>query len=175
MTNTLLDFESAETGRILMEIKPFPLEETLRECLAFYSPCGPETRAASIGPVPPGVMVKGDREKVMEVLDNLVYNALKFTPAEGIIRLSGRWDRGTVEISVSDSGQGIPKEKLRNLFNQEKIVATLDAHARIGLGMIICKKLVEFQNGKLRVNSVPGKGTPVVFTLPAEQIPIMGK
>jgi K+-sensing histidine kinase KdpD len=56
----------------------------------------------------------------MEILDNLVYNALKFTPAKGSIRLSGKKEKGGVEITVSDSGQGIPEEKLRNLFNQEK-------------------------------------------------------
>jgi signal transduction histidine kinase len=168
MTNTLLDYEAAETGRIRLEVNPFPLEETLRECLEFFIPYAEQKRVRlRLDPVPPGIMVKGDREKVREILDNLLYNALKFTPAEGIIRLSGRKDMGTVEISVSDSGQGMTEEKLRNLFNQEKIAATLDAHARIGLGMMICKKLVEVQGGKIRVNSVPGKGTTVFFTLPS--------
>ena len=168
MTNTLLDYEAAETGRIRLEIKPFPLEETLRECMAFYSPyAGQKHVRLLLEPVSSGIMVKGDREKVMEILDNLVYNALKFTPAKGSIRLSGKKDKGDVEITVSDSGQGIPEEKLRNLFNQENMVATLDAHARLGLGMTICKKLVEAQNGKIRVNSILRKGTTVSFTLPS--------
>ncbi len=168
MTNTLLDHEAAETGRIRLEIKPFPLEETLRECMVFYGPYAEQKRVRlQLEPVSPGVTVKGDREKVMEILDNLVYNALKFTPAKGSIRLSGKKEKGGVEITVSDSGQGIPEEKLRNLFNQEKMVATLDAHARLGLGMMICKRLVEAQGGKLIVNSILGKGTTVSFTLPA--------
>ena len=168
MANTLLDHEAAETGRIRLEIKPFPLEETLRECMVFYGPYAEQKRVRlQLEPVSPGVTVKGDREKVMEILDNLVYNALKFTPAKGSIRLSGKKEKGGVEITVSDSGQGIPEEKLRNLFNQEKMVATLDAHARLGLGMMICKKLVEAQGGKMIVNSILGKGTTVSFTLPA--------
>ncbi|MBE0602854.1 MAG: hypothetical protein IH611_04390 [Deltaproteobacteria bacterium] len=169
MANTLLDYEAAETGRIRAEIKPFPLEETLQDCMAFYKSYADQKHVRiSLEPGSDGIMVKGDREKVMEILDNLLYNALKFTPANGSIHLSGKKDMGIAEIAVSDSGQGIPEEKLRNLFNPENMVATLDAHARLGLGMMICKKLVEAQNGKIQVNSVLGKGTTVSFSLPSE-------
>jgi len=169
MANTLLDYEAAETGRFRTEIKPFPLEEALQDCMAFYKPYADQKHVRlSLEQESGGIMVKGDREKVMEILDNLLYNALKFTPAKGSIHLSGRKDKGVAEIAVSDSGQGIPEEKLKNLFNPENMVATLDAHARLGLGMMICKKLVEAQEGKIQVNSVLGKGTTVSFSLPSD-------
>ena len=116
--------------------------------------------------IPHGVTVAADRGKVMEILDNLLYNALKFTPSQGTIRLSGKKEDGFAVICVSDSGAGIPKEKLRKIFDQEEMVATLDSHARLGLGLTICKRLVEAQKGKIRIVSVPGEGTQVHFSLP---------
>jgi len=103
----------------------------------------------------------------MEILDNLVYNALKFTPSRGTIRLSSKKEGGFAVICVSDTGAGIPKEKLLKIFDQGDIVATLDSSARLGLGLTICKRLVEAQKGKIRIDSDPGKGTQVHFSFPA--------
>ncbi|MBE0669572.1 MAG: response regulator [Anaerolineales bacterium] len=168
MAHTLLDFEAAETGRIRLEIRPFSLEDALLECADFYRPYADQKDIRlSLDIDGPKIMVKGDRVKVMEILDNLIYNALKFTPVHGSIRLSGKKERGEATISVSDSGPGIPKEKLRKLFSRDDMVATLDSHARLGLGMTICKKLVEAQQGKIWVESTLGKGTDVFFSLPA--------
>ena len=168
MTGTLLDYEAAESGSIRLDIRPFPLADMLKDCVAFYRQYAEQKQ---IHIVLEGdsrnVTVAGDRGKVMEILDNLLYNALKFTPSQGTIRLSGKLEDGFAVICVSDSGAGIPKEKLRNLLDQGDIVATLDSNARLGLGLTICKRLVEAQKGKIRIDSVPGEGTQVRFSLPA--------
>jgi signal transduction histidine kinase len=168
MASTLLDYEAAESGSIRLDIRPFPLSDILKECIAFYRPYVEQKKVQLVLEGDSrGVTVAGDRGKVMEILDNLLYNALKFTPSQGTIRLSGRKEDGFAVICVSDSGAGIPKEKLRKLFDQEDMVATVDSHARLGLGLTICKHLVEAQKGKIRIDSVPGKGTQVYFSLPA--------
>ena len=168
MAGTLLDYEAAESGSIRLDIRPFPLVDTLKDCIAFYRPYAEQKKVQLVLEGDPrGVTVSGDRGKVMEILDNLLYNALKFTPSQGTIRLSGKKEDGFAVICVSDSGAGIPKEKLRKIFDQEDMVATLDSHARLGLGLTICKRLVEAQKGKIRIDSVPGKGTQVHFSLPA--------
>jgi signal transduction histidine kinase len=168
MTSTLLDYEAAESGSIRLDINPFPLAETLKECVAFYRPYAKEKKVhLALDGDSRGVTVLGDRGKVMEILDNLLYNALKFTPSHGTIRLSGAKEDGFAVISVSDSGAGIPGEKLRKIFDQVDMVATLDSNARLGLGLTICKRLVEAQNGKIRINSVLGKGTQVHLSLPS--------
>ena len=168
MTGTLLDYEAAESGAIRLDIRPFPLADALRECVAFYRPYAEQKKVHLALEGDSGdLSVIGDRGKVMEILDNLLYNALKFTPALGTIRLSGRKEDGFAVICVSDSGAGIPKEKLRKIFDPVEIVATLDAHARLGLGLTICKRLVEAQKGKIRIDSVPGEGTQVHFSLPS--------
>ena len=115
---------------------------------------------------PDGVTVLGDRGKVMQILDNLLYNALKFTPSHGSIQLSGAKEDGLAVITVIESGAGITKEKLRKIFEQSGTVATIDSHARLGLGLTICKRLVEAQKGKIRIDSIPGKGTQISFSLP---------
>jgi signal transduction histidine kinase len=167
MAGTLFDYEAAESGSIRLDIRPFPLSDTLEECIAFYRPYANQKKVQLLLEGDSrGVGVSGDRGKVMEILDNLLYNALKFTPSQGTIRLSGRREDGFAVICVSDSGAGIPKEKLRKIFDQGEMVATLDSHARLGLGLTICKRLVEAQKGKIRIDSVPGKGTQVHFSLP---------
>ena len=167
MANTLLDAEAAESGSIRLEVAPFPLVEALKECVALYSQSAEQKKIQLVLEGDShGVIVSGDRGKVMEILDNLLYNALKFTPSQGTIRLSGWKEDGFAVICVSDSGAGIPKEKLRKIFDLGDMVATLDAHARLGLGLTICKRLVEAQKGKIRIDSVPGKGTQVHFSLP---------
>jgi signal transduction histidine kinase len=168
MASTLLDYEAAESGSIRLDIRPFPLSDSLKECVAFYRPYAEQKKVQLVLEGDSrGVTISGDRGKVMEILDNLLYNALKFTPSKGTIRLSGRKEDGFAVICVSDSGAGIPKEKLRKIFDQGNMVATLDSHARLGLGLTICKRLVEAQKGKIRIDSVPGKGTQVHFSLPA--------
>jgi signal transduction histidine kinase len=168
MASTLLDYEAAESGSIRLDIRPFPLSDSLKECVAFYRPYAEQKKVRLVLEGDSrGVTISGDRGKVMQILDNLLYNALKFTPSQGTIRLSGRKEDRFAVICVSDSGAGIPKEKLRKIFDQGEIVATLDSHARLGLGLTICKRLVEAQKGKIRIDSVPGKGTQVHFSLPA--------
>jgi len=168
MASTLLDYEAAESGSIRMDIRPFPLSDALKECVAFYRAYAEQKKVhLALEGDARGVKVAGDRGKVMQILDNLLYNALKFTPSLGTIRLSVKKEDGFAVICVSDSGVGIPKEKLRKIFDQGDMVATLDSHARLGLGLTICKRLVEAQKGKIRIDSVPGKGTQVYFSLPA--------
>ena len=167
MASTLLDYEAAESGSIRLEIRPFPLADALKDCIAFYLPYAEQKKVKLVLEGDSrGVTVAGDRGKVMEILDNLLYNALKFTPSQGTIRLSGRREEGLAVICVSDSGAGIPEEKLQRIFEQGGMVATLDSHARLGLGLTICKRLVEAQKGKIRIDSALGKGTQVRFSLP---------
>ncbi len=168
MTSTLLDYEAAESGSLRLDIRPFPLAETLKECIAFYRPYAEKKKVhLALEGDSRVVTVLGDRGKVLEILDNLLYNALKFTPPHGTIQLSGMQEDGFAVISVTDTGAGIPKEKLRKIFDPAEMVATLDSSARLGLGLTICKRLVEAQKGKIRIDSVSGKGTQVSFSLPA--------
>jgi signal transduction histidine kinase len=109
--------------------------------------------------------VYADRHRVLQVLSNLIGNAMKFTPQDGMITYRAESQDGSVRITVADTGPGIPKENLGDIFNpywQAKRTARLGA----GLGLPIAKGVVESHGGRMWVESEPGKGTKFSFTLP---------
>jgi signal transduction histidine kinase len=112
--------------------------------------------------VPP---VYADRHRVLQVLSNLIGNAMKFTPPGGVITCRAESDDGKVLVTVADTGPGIPRENLGDIFNpywQAKRTARLGA----GLGLPIAKGIVESHGGRIWVESEPGNGTKFFFTLP---------
>jgi signal transduction histidine kinase len=103
----------------------------------------------------------------MQVLENLLYNAVKFTPPRGEIRVGARAeDGGTAMIWVRDTGIGISKKVQERIFDSQGSGYDKDGSARMGLGLAICRRLIEIQNGKIWLESDPGKGTIVTFSLP---------
>lgn len=112
--------------------------------------------------------VYADRNKLEEVLTNLISNAVKYSPDGGTIRVSAEPDGEWVRVSVSDEGVGIPPEHLRNLFEKFHRVPG-EERARVpgtGIGLYLCRQLVEGHGGRIWVDSQPGRGTTVHFTLP---------
>ncbi len=112
--------------------------------------------------------INGDRDKLHQVLNNLVYNAIKFTPSGGCISVDTMvvTDEG-IQVSVRDTGCGICLEEQSKVFNrfykgESSSVGTEGA----GLGLAITKSLVELHGGKIWVESTPGKGSRFSFTLP---------
>jgi signal transduction histidine kinase len=168
MASTLLDFEAAQRGQLLTDNRPFDLDTLLKECAVFYRPYAEQKRVTiSVEAGLPRLIARGDSDRVLQVLDNLIYNAIKFTPPEGEIRIGARTDEGkSVTAWVQDTGAGIPKPELDRIFTDKRVADTRNACARIGLGLNICKKLLEVQNGKIWLESEPGKGTKVYFSLP---------
>ncbi|MBS1993847.1 MAG: PAS domain S-box protein [Cyanobacteria bacterium SZAS LIN-3] len=111
-----------------------------------------------------------DNNRIIQVLINLVSNALKFTEPGGTVSVSGRFDGKTdfVEIAVTDTGRGIPPEKLKSIFGRYEQVEESDAAVQggAGLGLAICKRIVEEHGGSIGVESTPGRGSRFWFTLP---------
>jgi len=169
MANTLLDYEAAKKGNLHIVPKEFELNNVLKECVSFYRPYAEQKRISlSLEKNLPHLKAKGDPGRVLQILDNLVYNAIKFTPSDGEIRIGARAEDGRFATAwVQDTGLGIPKSLIDNIFSEKQVVTGKDASARIGLGLNICKRLVEVQDGKIWLESGPGKGTTVFFSLPA--------
>ena len=168
MANTLLDYEAAHRGKLLVDIKPFDLCKVINDTVAFYKPFAEQKQIRlELESKHPALRVKGDPERVTQILDNLIYNAIKFTPRDGQIFVGARPGDGRyVTACIADSGKGIPKGQLDKIFSEERIVSGNDAYARIGLGLNICRKLIEIQDGKIWLESESGKGTKVFFSLP---------
>jgi signal transduction histidine kinase len=106
-----------------------------------------------------------DHDRVLQVLGNLVSNAIKFTPAGGKISLLLVVSGAEALLTVADTGAGIPQDKLEKIF--ERFTQLLPTDRRgLGLGLYISRCLVEAQGGRIWATSVPGEGSSLSFTLP---------
>ncbi|MGR3766322.1 cell wall metabolism sensor histidine kinase WalK [Rossellomorea sp. NS-SX7] len=114
------------------------------------------------------MFVEIDQDKITQVLDNIISNALKYSPEGGTITFTVKENNGFIEISVSDQGLGIPKENLEKIF--ERFYRVDKARSRqmggTGLGLAIAKEMISAHGGDIWATSVEGKGTTITFTLP---------
>jgi signal transduction histidine kinase len=116
-------------------------------------------------------MVYADKNMVSTILRNLISNAIKFTNRNGNISVEEDQNPDVTVITVCDTGVGIDQETLQNLFKlSEKVSLSGTENERgTGLGLILCKEFIEQNNGKIWVESEPGKGSSFKFTLPTHQ------
>jgi len=111
-----------------------------------------------------------DAKRIRQVLDNLINNAIKYSPQGTVVTISAKKVSGEVLISVSDHGTGIPPEELTNIFDrmyriEQRLYSGVDG---LGLGLYICRRLVEAHSGRIWVESKLGEGSTVFFTLPLD-------
>ncbi len=116
----------------------------------------------------PDLSIYADEHRLVQVLINLISNAIKFSPQDGTISVTAQALPGAVEVSVIDNGRGVPKEQLKSVFERFKQVEASDASARggSGLGLTICKALIELHSGLIAVESEEGSGSRFYFQIP---------
>ena len=122
--------------------------------------------------VGPEISVFADKKMTETILRNLISNAIKFTYPNGTISASSEPDNDFVVIKVIDTGVGIKTEKLSELFQADKVQSTWGTakETGTGLGLLVCKELVERQYGKIWVESKEDEGTTFYFSLPATSV-----
>ena len=170
LTDDLTDLSNIELGRISLRIEPADLTEVTESALAIIQPragSGRVTVEASFPADMPEVLA--DRDRLAQILINLVDNAVKYTPAGGHVWVEAqRLPSGMVEVAVRDTGVGVPKADLPRLT--ERFYRVDKARSRelggTGLGLAIVKHLVLAHGGELGIESELWKGTTVRFTLP---------
>lgn len=172
LIDDLLEFERLKSGHTVMELEACNAEDLL---LQLEDTMGPVAERAGvdlevgISSVP----MRADPDRVIQVLLNLVGNALKFTPAGGGVRVSARAESGGVRFEVADSGRGIPAPMRERIFERFRQVSRSDAIDKggSGLGLAICRGLVEAHGGRIGVESQEGQGSTFWFTLPSPGAP----
>jgi signal transduction histidine kinase len=148
-----------------VDLEPLQLGSMIAEvCRDFEPTARSKDIAITVTPLA-DVAVRADRDKVEQVLHNLLHNAVKFTPSRGdIVVESGTADEDEVVITVADTGCGIPGDHREKIF--EKFYrAPSHVQEGAGLGLAITKSLVEMQGGRIWVESEPGRGSRFSFTL----------
>jgi signal transduction histidine kinase len=164
----LLFCAQVEAGKLTLESGEVDIDEIVEESVQAATPTAAAksiTLTSELGGIP---IIEGDRVRLAQVLDNLVSNAVKFTPPGGAVTVTTRALPGEVEILVADTGMGIPAAELPNLFRRfyrtERATAT--AIPGTGLGLAIAKAIVTGHGGRIRVESADGDGTTFRLILP---------
>ena len=171
LINDVLDFAKLEAGRLAFEYTSFTLAEGLSAVVALIEPqaLAHQLRFELVGG-DSRIRVRADRDKVLQIVLNLVSNALKFTPPGGRIAVEWSTEDGRAMIRVSDTGAGIPVDKLDAVFEPFVQVGrnTHGASHGTGLGLTISRDLARRMNGDLAVESTLGKGSTFTLVLPLE-------
>ncbi|MDY7015846.1 MAG: ATP-binding protein, partial [Cyanobacteriota bacterium] len=168
LVNDLLDFSNLKNNKLSLQIAPMGIKEAVKIVLAVSQHLKGEKNLKLIDEIDPNIpLVRADENRVQQILQNLVGNAIKFTE-EGEIRVSARECDRFLEISVSDTGIGIPQEKLDRIFIafEQGDGSIARKYGGTGLGLAIVKKLVELHGGTVGVASEAGYGSTFTFTLP---------
>lgn len=173
LIDNLLDSSRLETGALGMTLEPIKLSTLLRDSVSRTKSAYPEMDIRlELGDDTPTLNV--DPTRVAQVVDNLLSNAHKYAPDAPVVIRSTRFDN-QVRIEVEDSGPGVPAEHVPHLFERFYRVPDQKAAARgTGLGLYICRKIIEAHSGEIGIHSEEGTGTRIYFTLPikhAQPIP----
>jgi signal transduction histidine kinase len=165
--NDVLDLAKVEAGRLELERSTFSVSRTVADAVAFVRARAAQHRIALSEQLDPELgEIEADQRKVKQVLINLLWNAVKFTPDGGRVAVSGHRTDGEVTIEVSDTGVGIPPGDLARIFREFGQTASARGHEGTGLGLALAKRIVELHGGRIWVESNVGQGSTFRFTLP---------
>jgi signal transduction histidine kinase len=172
LINDVLDLSVIEAGKTELRPTSFSVGSLLREVTDTLKPMGEEKRIdMQIASTQADLIVWADRDKVTQVLTNLIGNAIKFTPDRGKVTVmaSSKGD-GWLQVSITDTGPGIPAQEASKIFDEFYQMSRpgREKSKGVGLGLAISKKLVEMHGGKMRLDSFVGRGSSFSFTLPAQ-------
>jgi signal transduction histidine kinase len=166
MVDALLDIQKIAHGKLPVHPCRGDVCELLHESVRLFGPIAANKSCLLIADICPGPLwALFDHDRLLQVLSNLIGNAIKFTPPGGTITLSGQRHDGQVSISVSDNGPGIAEQDQAKLFKEFSQVQ--EHESGLGLGLFIAKSIVEAHGGHIRVASTLGQGSTFTFSLAA--------
>lgn len=167
LIGSLLDAEGIEDGRLVVRANWFQAAEVVQDALETFEPAAQARAVLLVADVQPAdLRVYADRGRLLQLLSNLIGNAMKFTPSGGGVTIKIRAEAQTVRYQVSDTGIGIPREELPRVFDRYWTSDASDLGG-VGLGLYITKGIVEAHGGQIWVESKAGAGSCFTFELPA--------
>jgi PAS domain S-box-containing protein len=171
LVNDILDFDSVENGKLPLHREPVEAVDLLRRAADVAHTAAIQSHIGFRIDAKPAVVL-ADQERILQVLNELVTNAIKFSPPDTQIRLAAQPsepDALEVCFIVEDKGRGIAQEKLERIFERFQQGDASDSRALggTGLGLALCRSIVEQHGGQIWAESTPGEGSRFLFTLPA--------
>ncbi len=171
LVRDILDYEQIRGQRIKLYWKPIDIQGVANIVIEVFQFLNKKGEIRIKNRIPPGVfIVEADEHRLMQVLYNLLDNALKFTDRGSVVFEAEQID-DYVHVSVTDTGRGIPKERLESIFRDYEQVNEADSleNGGLGLGLAISRKLIELHGGMIEVSSTLGRGSCFTFTIPFSQ------
>jgi PAS domain S-box-containing protein len=166
LTNNMLDMEKAESGTLTLNLSPVKVSTLIDEAVEGIRPLIELNKLSVVKDCPPEIFAELDADRMIQVLNNLLANAIKFSPAGAKIQVGCRQDDNMVQIFVEDEGKGIPESQVAKIFDRFYQIANADPPKQgYGLGLAICKSLVEQHGGKITAINLP-KGCRFELNVP---------
>jgi signal transduction histidine kinase len=166
MLNALMDLAEAGTGSLRLEREETNLHELADEVIELYSLVAEERRIELKNELPRDLSVSADRIRLRQCVANLIDNALKYSPEESIVTLTGLAEDKTVALSVQDHGQGIAQEDLPRIWDRLYRAEQSRTTPGLGLGLSLVRAIIEAHGGTIDVASEPGQGSTFTLRLP---------
>jgi len=179
MIRDLLEATRAESGKLRIEPRCISIGELIEQAISMMRPTAEQKRIKLERTVDPAIpLVFADPDRILEVLINVIDNAIKFTPAEGSVMAKAcmvETDPNAVYVSVSDTGRGISPQALPRIFERLfQDPETVDGNrSGLGLGLYLAKEIVALHGGRMWAASEPGSGTTFSFHLPVYSLATM--
>lgn len=169
MIETFLNVERLSAGQMKLKTEDFTAPEIVAACVDRCRPLAERKQIGIVVEAVSEVSIAGDRELMEYAIYNLLTNAVKYSPAETEIRISGRLETGQLKIAVRDQGFGMDQHEVRNIFQKfyRTRSAVASGEAGTGIGLSIVEQIVSHHNGRIEVTSTPGKGSCFTLVLPA--------
>ena len=168
MLNTLMDISEAETGTMALRREPTDLNDLIRQTVEMYEDVADERGVQVETAATPELVADVDRNRLRQVLANLLDNAIKYTPAGGRVEVRAGREGGTVVVQVKDTGAGIPPDELPRIWDRLYRGDKSRSTRGLGLGLSLVRAIVRAHGGEVSVQSAPGQGSTFVLRLPSQ-------
>lgn len=161
----MLDISKIQVGKLPFVMRTFDLSDLVRSAVSAAAASEAE-RTFVMRPLP-RMTVWGDRSRIIQVMNNIISNAVKYSPEGSRITVSGRVRGHFAEVTIRDKGIGIDPQYQEKIFNRFYRGSTPNKnYPGLGIGLYICKNIIERHGGEIKVKSAPGQGSSFTFTLP---------
>ena len=172
LLNDLLEWSRLQNENINLIYETIPIFDELNKLIEALEITASLKNIKLINEFDKDLTVYADKNMFRLVLRNLISNGIKFTNPNGYIKVSALQNAGSIEVTIEDNGVGIPEEDIGKLFRIDVHHSTQGTKDEMGtgLGLILCKEIIEKHSGNIRIESKVNEGTKIIFSLPSQTI-----
>jgi signal transduction histidine kinase len=166
MLNMLMDISEVETGSVQLRITTVNINDLATQITDLYRGVAEDRNISLTSSCPPSLIVQGDQQRLLQMLANLVDNAIKYTPVGGRVEIKASADDNSALLAICDSGTGIPPEHVHKIWDRSFRGDKSRAQRGLGLGLSLVKAVVIAHGGTIDVTSSQGQQTQFSIRLP---------